>query len=148
MYPYTCTSHVLCNGAQIKQLWLSVDILCCTLEALMPTEGLFIILIIVIIIILKFINRLDSAQKNMPQLIPKMLRKGYSSVLHCTSHIAHKNHIIREMSMGTVREHGIVFQSMDQVKRYNGLWLLKKYGDLYHFCIILVYNLSPLNWEN
>ena len=39
----------------------------------MPTEGLFIILIIIIIIILKFINRPDSAQKNMPQLIPKML---------------------------------------------------------------------------
>ena len=34
------------------------------------------------------------------------------------------------------------------MKRYNGLWLLNKYGDLYYFCIILVYNLSPLNWKN
>lgn len=24
--------------------------------------------------------------------------------------------------MGAFQEHGIIFQSMDQVKRYNGLW--------------------------
>ena len=43
------------------------------------------------------------------------------------------------MSMGAVQEHSIVFQSMDQVKKYNGLWLLNKHGDLNFFCIILVY---------
>ena len=41
-----------------------------------------------------------SAQKNMPQLIPKMSYQGYSSVLHCTSCKAHKNRLIGGMSMG------------------------------------------------
>ena len=62
-----------------------------------------------------------SAQKNMPQLIPKMSYKGYSSVLHCKSRNAPKNKVIGGMSMGAFQEHGIIFQSMDQVKRYNGL---------------------------
>ena len=43
--------------------------------------------------------------------------------------IAHPVHVIKGISARAFREHGIVFKSMDQVKRYEIL-----------YCIILVYN--------
>ena len=46
-----------------------------------------------------------------------------------------------------IREHSIVFQSMDWVKRYDGLYFLKEHSDLF-YCIVLVCNLSPWNWGN
>ena len=52
------------------------------------------------------------------------------------------------ISARTFREHVIVFQSMSEVKKDDGLKLLNEYGDL-HF---LLHNfgiknlLSPLNW--
>ena len=43
--------------------------------------------------------------------------------------IAHPVHVIKGISARAFREHGIVFKSMDQVKRYEIL-----------YCIILMYN--------
>lgn len=76
------------------------------------------------------------------------LTQGDSSVLHGASCDAHNNHVIRLISARTFREHVIVFQSMSEVKKDDGLKLLNEYGDL-HF---LLHNfgiknlLSPLNW--
>ena len=50
--------------------------------------------------------------------------------MHCTSCTAHKNHVIWGMSARAPREHGIVFQYMDQAKRYDGLWLVNEQVDL------------------
>ena len=47
------------------------------------------------------------------------------------------------MSARAFREHGIVFQSTDQVKRYDGLRLLNEEGDLYFYCIILMKKIIP-----
>ena len=51
MYMY-CVMELKSSSCQ----WLSVDILCCTLEALMPAEGLSIIIVFIIIIIFIFIS--------------------------------------------------------------------------------------------
>ena len=56
---------------------------------------------------------------------------GDSSVLHHASYLTLKNHIIQGMSAHAFREYGIDFQSMDQVKWYNGLSPVNKQGDLY-----------------
>ena len=53
------------------------------------------------------------------------------SVLHCESCTAHKNYVIMQISTRAFREHGIVFQSIDEVKRNVGLHLLNERGDLY-----------------
>ena len=42
------------------------------------------------------------------------------------------------MSTNAFGEHGIVFQSMDQVKRYDSLSLLNEHSDLYFY----LHNLS------
>ena len=53
------------------------------------------------------------------------------------------------MSVRVFQERSIVFQSMDQVKRYDDLSLFNEHGDLYFFhCMILVNKLSLLNWGN
>ena len=57
--------------------------------------------------------------------------RGDSSVLHCAYCNAHKNHVIRRISARAFREHGIVFHKIDQVKRYDCLWLMNEHGDLY-----------------
>ena len=46
---------------------------------------------------------------------------GDSLILLCASCSAHKNHVIGRISARTFRGHAIVFQSMDQVKRYDSL---------------------------
>ena len=51
--------------------------------------------------------------------------------MYCTSCTAHKNHIIRGMNASAFWEHSIVFQSMDWVKRYHGLWFLKEHCNLF-----------------
>ena len=53
-----------------------------------------------------------------------------SSVLHRTSCIVHKIHVIREMSARSFSERGVTFQSMAQVKRYNGLKLFNERSNL------------------
>ena len=45
----------------------------------------------------------------------------------------HKNQVIRVMSTCTLLKHSTVFQSVEQVKRCNGLKLLNVLGDLYFF---------------
>lgn len=55
---------------------------------------------------------------------------GDSSVLHRTSCIVQKIHVIREMSARSFSERGVTFQSMDQVKRYNGLKLFNERSNL------------------
>ena len=52
-------------------------------------------------------------------------------MLHCESCTAHKNYVIMQISTRAFREHGIVFQSIDEVKRNVGLHLLNERGDLY-----------------
>ena len=46
---------------------------------------------------------------------------GDSLILLCASCSAHKNHVIGRISARTFRGHAIIFQSMDQVKRYDSL---------------------------
>ena len=41
----------------------------------------------------------------------------------------------------------LFFRSKDKKNSDNSLRLLNKHNDIF-FCIILVYNLSPLNWGN
>ena len=55
--------------------------------------------------------------------------------------------MIRRISARAFREDGIVFQSIDEVNRYEVLLLLNKRGDLYFCCTILVYKLSALTLE-
>ena len=55
--------------------------------------------------------------------------------------------MIRRISARAFREDGIVFQSIDEVNRYEVLLLLNKHGDLYFCCTILVYKLSALTLE-
>ena len=57
----------------------------------------------------------------------KCLGSSDSSVLHGASSAARKNHLIRLVSARAFREHGIISQSMDQVKRYDGLQLLNEH---------------------
>ena len=57
----------------------------------------------------------------------KCLGSSDSSVLHGASSAARKNHLIRRVSPRAFREHGIISQSMDQVKRYDGLQLLNEH---------------------
>ena len=42
----------------------------------------------------------------------------------------------------------LFFRSKDKKNSDNSLKLLNKHNDIFFFCIILVYNLSPLNWGN
>ena len=73
---------------------------------------------------------------------------GAYSVLHCASCTAHKNNVIGRISARVFRERGIAFQSMDQVKRWDGLSLWNEHDDHYFYCIISVNKLFPLNWRN
>ena len=68
-------------------------------------------------------------------------------ILYCASCTAHRNRVIRRISARAFREDGIVFQSIDEVNRYEVLLLLNKHGDLYFCCTILVYKLSALTLE-
>ena len=68
-------------------------------------------------------------------------------ILYCASCTAHRNRVIRRISACAFREDGIVFQSIDEVNRYEVLLLLNKHGDLYFCCTILVYKLSALTLE-
>ena len=68
-------------------------------------------------------------------------------ILYCASCTAHRNRVIRRISARAFREDGIVFQSIDEVNRYEVLSLLNKHGDLYFCCTILVYKLSALTLE-
>ena len=74
--------------------------------------------------------------------------QGDYSVLHCASCTAHKNNVIGRISARAFRERGVAFQSMDQVKRSDGLSLWNEYDDHYFYCIILVNKLFPLNRGN
>ena len=49
---YNVSLHMHLYYVMELKLWLSVDILCCKLEAVLPAEGLFIIIIIMVIIII------------------------------------------------------------------------------------------------
>ena len=51
--------------------------------------------------------------------------------MHGVSSTVHNNQVIRRISARAFREHGIVFHSIDQVKRYDSLSLLNEHGDLY-----------------
>ena len=44
---------------------------------------------------------------------------------------AHKNRVIRRTSANAFPEHRIVFQSMDELNRYNYLLFLREHGHLY-----------------
>ena len=49
------------------------------------------------------------------------------------------------------REHGEFCRfdyTIIDIDRYDGVSLLNEHGDLYFYCIILVYKLSPLNQKN
>ena len=48
------------------------------------------------------------------------------------------------MSTNAFGEHGIVFQSMDQVKRYDSLSLLNEHNDLYFYLQFIPFKLGKL----
>ena len=66
----------------------------------------------------------------------------------CAVQDTHKNNVIGRISARAFRERGVAFQSMDQVKRCDGLSLWNEHDDHYFYCIILVNKLFPLNWRN
>lgn len=59
-----------------------------------------------------------------------------------------KTPVTRGMIACSFQEQSIVFQSKDMKNSDNNLKLLNKHNDIFFFCIILVCNLSPLNWGN
>ena len=64
-------------------------------------------------------------------------------ILYCA-----QNHAIRRISARTFRENSIVFQSMDQVKRCDGLMLLKEHSELYFLLHGFGVQIIPFKLEN
>ena len=59
-----------------------------------------------------------------------------------------QNHAIRRISARAFRENSIVFQSMDQVKRCDGLMLLKEHSELYFLLHDFGVQIIPFKLEN